>query len=193
MRNLYLIILVVISLLGLVYVQYNLLKVGVVLEKRKFDQKMDRVFWHAHNALNQRTDVRNQILDLWRHDTLSTTYPPKAYKKELLLQSMEGLVQEAFDSAQVQVDFTLGLLEAYSGDTLVKHQAFLDNSLAYEQYHQVLAGNIFQECYCKLYLHLNVENLYVFLLGQLAYLIIPSVLFILLLLAMFALVAFWNR
>lgn len=172
--------LVALSLMGLVLVQYQLLRTGLLLEKGKIDQGMRAALADVNLAINQsfETQLMLQRLHQERERALAS---PELLIPHRLEDSLELFVDEALAQRGIVLEYQLGLLAPYQKDTLLITAEFNAANARYEEYRRRLIGQLTRTCECQPELHLHVDHLFNYLLGRLAILIIPSILFLLLL------------
>ncbi|GJM33423.1 MAG: hypothetical protein DHS20C18_24240 [Saprospiraceae bacterium] len=173
MKNWLTIILVTLSLAGLGFIQYRLLQVGVILEKERFDQRMESALSEFDRQLNQADYSRHQIVQL---HYVKENAPTDSL---VLEDSIRQLLGQIFERADIQVDYTFAFIDRTpDNDTLFASANFQSEHFRYERFALLLKGDIRKECHCNLYFHVNINQLFNYLLRQLAYLIIPSILFV---------------
>lgn len=172
--------LVAISLLGLVLVQYQLLRTGLLLEKGKFDQNMRGILADLNLTINQSKDMQLMLQRLHQKKE-----QPLASPEWLVPKSLSDSIRHVLDAALLRrgilLKYEFALIEPQSQDTLLLTAAFQKENYRYEEFTRPLVGQLSNFCFCQPFLHVHVDHLFNFLLGQLAFLIIPSVLFLLLL------------
>lgn len=172
--------LVAISLLGLVLVQYQLLRTGLLLEKGKFDQNMRGILADVNLAINQSKDIQLMLQRLHQKKE-----QPLASPEWLVPKSLSDSIRHALDAALLRrgilLKYEFALIEPQSQDTLLLTAAYQKENYRYEEFTRPLVGQLSSSCFCQPILHVHVDHLFNFLLGRLAFLIIPSVLFLLLL------------
>lgn len=172
--------LVAISLLGLVLVQYQLLRTGLLLEKGKFDQNMRGILADVNLAINQSKDMQLMLQRLHQKKQ-----QPLASPELLVPKSIADSIRHVLDAALLRrgilLAYEFALIEPQSQDTLLLTDAYQKENYRYEEFTRSLVGPLTNSCFCQPFLHVHVDHLFNFLLGRLAFLIIPSVLFLLLL------------
>ena len=172
--------LVALSLMGLVLVQYQLLRTGLLLEKGKIDQGMRAALADVNLAINQsfETQLMLQRLHQQRERALAS---PELLIPHRLEDSLQLFVDEALSRRGIVLEYELGLLAPYPKDTILITAEFNADNARYEEYQRRLIGQLTRTCECQPELHLHVDHLFNYLLGRLAILIVPSILFLLLL------------
>lgn len=172
--------LVALSLMGLVLVQYQLLRTGLLLEKGKIDQSMRAALAEVNIALNNsfETQLLLQRLHQQKERALAS---PELLIPMRLEDSLSFFIDEALAKRGVELEYQLGVIAPLEGDTLWLTDDFELANYRYEEYQRSLNGQLTNTCDCRPVLHLHVDHLFNYLLGRLAILIVPSVLFLLLL------------
>ncbi|MBX2873328.1 MAG: hypothetical protein KTR30_14550 [Saprospiraceae bacterium] len=172
--------LVALSLMGLVLVQYQLLRTGLLLEKGKIDQGMRAALADVNIAINRsfETQLMLQRLSEQRERELAS---PELLIPHRLEDSLQLFVDQALSRRGILLEYELGLLAPFLKDTLLVTTEFHKENDRYEEFRRRLNGQLTSTCQCQPELHLHVDHLFNYLLGRLAILIIPSILFLLLL------------
>lgn len=98
-----------------------------------------------------------------------------------LEDSIKVFVNRALAKRNIVLDFDLGLFTPYEGDTLMMTAGYEQAHYRYEEFTRSLNGQLTSTCRCQPVLHVQVGHLFNYLLGRLAILIVPSILFLLLL------------
>lgn len=189
MRNTGMIILVIGSLLGLMLIQYHLLKVGILLEKKRFDLKVSSVLEEVSRKVDASEVVRQQLTRMY-NTPVETLRSPEYLLPRMLKDSLEQFIQEELSRAGLQLKYNYRLLELNTDNVLAESQSMQGLSPNYEQYHKQLHGRVATDCHCQPLLELRVDHLLNYLMRQLAYLIVPSIFCILLLLGCLFLLIF---
>ena len=99
----------------------------------------------------------------------------------MLYDSIENFLSDQLRIKGLNVGFTFALGESRTNQTLVASNGFEKEQFTYDTYQKFLRGKTSLECRCQPFLILKVDNLLNFLLRRLAFLILPSLMFILLL------------
>ena len=180
-KNLLIALVVVGSIIGLIFIQVNLLKVGILLEKERFDQKVKRTLTEVNFQLNQQAVIRNKLTYFYTTDTAS--FEPVDWRNiDQLRDTVDTILKKELLGRNIQIGYSFAIQDEKTSNTLVASKNFFSEAFEYEKFKTTLGGKIFRTCRCHLSLNVHVDNLFNYLLSQLAYLIIPSALFLSLLL-----------
>ena len=166
--------------MGLVLVQYQLLRTGLLLEKGKIDQGMRAALADVNIAINQsfETQLMLQRMNQRRERALAS---PELLIPRRLEDSLQLFVDQALARRGILLEYELGVLAPFQQDTLLVTAEFSAANARHEKYRRRLNGQLTSTCECQPELHLQVDHLINYLLGRLAILIVPSILFLLLL------------
>lgn len=172
---------VVLSLTGLIVVQVVLLGTGLRLEKQRFDEKVKRTMYEVQQSIGRQEKLSRGVAEL---SVISEDY--YLTKKDSLYLGVEQQI-EFFFAKKLSAE-SIGLIFSFAISDETQKKVFIASSnfdqldQRFSHYKILLEGKVIQKCHCILVLHLKIDNLFNYLLRQLAYLIIPSVLFILVIL-----------
>lgn len=172
--------LVALSLMGLVLVQYQLLRTGLLLEKGKFDQNMRGTLVDLNIAINQSYDTQLMLQRLHQKKQRALASPEMLIPKRLQ-DSLQYFIDSSLAKRGIVLNYELGLIVPSERDTLLVTDGFQKSNYRYEEFTRTLNGQLTSICRCQPILHVHVDHLFNYLLGRLAILIIPSILFLLLL------------
>jgi len=172
--------LVALSLMGLVLVQYQLLRTGLLLEKGKFDQNMSGTLIDLNIAINQSYDTQLMLQRLHQEKDRALASPEMLIPKRLQ-DSLQYFIDSALAKRGIALNYEFGLIVPSESDTLLVTKGFQKTNYRYEEFSRTLNGQLTSVCACQPLLHVHVDHLFNYLLGRLAILIIPSILFLLLL------------
>ncbi|MCP3931708.1 MAG: HAMP domain-containing histidine kinase [Bacteroidetes bacterium] len=183
--NKLIVIFLLLSLAGLIYVQVYLLKSGIVLEKTRVDQKVETVFFNLQRTINQNDSLRMGINLLYHQKSLTAnpTDSLQAYLKRILDRQVYLELQE---EGLVSAGYSFGIKDFYTDSLLLASLDYKETLMGYKKYRTILKGELQTECRCILTFHLHFKQLFEYLLRQLASIIAVSVLFLLLLLSCFS-------
>jgi len=105
-----------------------------------------------------------------------------------LVREFDEYLQENLSNKDLSaVEFSFAVAKMNQGKIILSSKNHETSVSNFSRYSQVLSGTVTARCNCQLILQLNVQNMFGYLLGRLRNLIIPSLLFLLLLIACF----FW--
>lgn len=172
--------LVALSLMGLVLVQYQLLRTGLLLEKGKFDQNMRGTLVDLNIAINLSYDTQLMLQRLHQEKERALASPEMLIPKRLQ-DSLQHFIDSSLSKRGIVLAYEFGLIASAERDTLLVTKGFQRSNYRYEEFTRTLNGQVTSVCACQPILHVHVDHLFNFLLGRLAILIVPSILFLLLL------------
>lgn len=171
---------VIISLLGLVFVQYNYLRAGLLLEQTRLDQQIEYVLDEVYLKLVPENDVREMMLRMLVSDR-SPLASPELMLPYRLEDSLHRVIHEFLGSDSLRMDYAFALTDEHQEHLFLATEDYQVNGEKQLSYKRPIDGIAVRACNCTPYFRLNIKNTVNYLLGRLAYLIIPTVIFILLL------------
>lgn len=181
-KNLLIALIGILSIVGLIFVQVNLLKVGIYLEKDRFDQKMKLVLHELNYHIDRDTSLYKNLIYFYQTD--SSEFKTSDWRRlDQFRDTIQYLLEDELIQKGLSIGYSFALVDADEKIPLLTSKNFFREAFEYEKYRRPIAGKISLECRCRVSLHFHANNLFNYLLGQLAYLIIPSVLFLLLMIA----------
>lgn len=175
-RNIIAIVLLL-ALAGLTFVQFRLLVVGAQLEKQRFDQKMLAAQKNIRTGLNEPNVLTDAIVARLKSGESVRERP------DFLLDSLENYVKFEMEKVGISPDFSFVLTRKFREDVLLSSDNFDPEKFHYREYSVTLGDYFSSRLFEGYILHLDVENLFFYLLGDLDYLVVPSVLCLLTILA----------
>ncbi len=162
-----------IALAGLTAVQWRFLKAGVQLEKARLDRRVEAALVRVDEALMAPGPLRD-----WLRSAVLPPAPPT------LQENMQQLIADALRAEGVEVDFSFTLESVFFGWPVLRSEEAHPPESGYH-YSRLLHGREANRGPSGLVLHLRVEHLLSYLLGQLAGLVVFSAIFIALLIGCF--------
>lgn len=193
MKNGIIVGIVIVSLLGLIFVQYHFLRAGLLLERTRMDQRVNVVLNEVYLKLVRSNSVREMALRLLvqEHSPLAS---PEYLLPERLKDSLHVLIRLGLGPDSTRLDYEFAITDEQNSRLFLTTEAFdtlTDHDLTYQRGIGGLAG---QACECRPFFRFQVKNTVNYLLGRLAYLTIPSLVFILLLaVCLILLIVYLNR
>ncbi len=194
MRNYLPAVLAVVALLGLAIVQYRLLQSGIQLERERFGQKVYLALEEVEQAINHDFRLRQQARRLQQQGRRPLAVPEMALP-QVVTDTLARLLEESLARQGLQFPLHFSLVEDFLGNTIAG-EVFRGAARGSEwaTYSHRLRGLILQECNCNLVLHLQVKQRFGLLRKRLNYLLLPSLIFLLVLLgALVLLIRTLNR
>ena len=193
MKNGIIVGIVIVSLLGLIFVQYHFLRAGLLLERARMDQRVNVVLNEVYLKLVQPNPVREMTLRVLVKDK-SPLASPEYLLPEQLKDSLNTLIRDGLGPDSSRLSYAFALTTERNDHLFLATEGYdtlADHSLIYQRGIGGLAG---QACDCRPFFRFQVKNTVNYLLGRLAYLTIPSLVFILLLAAcLVLLIVYLNR
>jgi two-component system, OmpR family, phosphate regulon sensor histidine kinase PhoR len=184
MRNQILAATAVAALLGLAIVQYQLLRAGIQLEGQRFEREIYGILQEAEQNINHRGLLRQQIQRLQRQGSMPLASPEWLLPR-MVEDSLRQLVAAGSAARGLDFPYRITLAEDFLSNPLAGAPfAGVGQEARWETYSLRLGGILQQECHCNLVLHLQVEQTLGLLLRRLQYILVPSAVFLLLLLGL---------
>jgi two-component system phosphate regulon sensor histidine kinase PhoR len=168
-------IIILVSLIGLLLIQFRLLVVGARLEKVKFDQKIEEVLFNVNEALNGKNPVGNALVKLIQEEVYEEE-ETNVYLYEIVEGGLTKLFESQLNKQGITADFAFVINDKYNTKSTVHSTNFVVENFDFDQYSILLGDRIIGECHCEQVLHLDILNLFGYFLSELDYLIIPSIL-----------------
>lgn len=168
-RNLIAIILLV-SLAGLTFVQFRLLVIGARLEKQRFDQRAVVAQQNIQAGLDGPNVLSDALVARLRAGA------PSAGQADFLRDSLHFFLENEMEKAGISPDFSFALTRRFREDVLFSSQNFDPGKFRFSEYSVELGGYLSSRLGEGIVLHLDIENLFLYLLGDLDYLVVPSAL-----------------
>ncbi len=159
-------------------VQFRLLIVGAKLEKQKFDQKIERILLDVKGLLNEESELSDSLISLIQ-TKLYYEEEPSDSNKLFVESGLNDIFKYYLEKQTINTGFAFLITDKYSFQRIF--QSTLENGyeVEFDQYRIPLGDRIIAGCHCEQVLHLSILNLFGYLLKELDYLIIPSVLCVL--------------
>lgn len=183
MRSLVILGIIFGGLAGLILVQYQLLNTGLQLEKARMDEQMIQLLKNVEQHLEKDSHLVQQILLLHHLEQQKDDAAKIGAVQENVNGKLGQLIDTLLQKEDLQLRYGFALTRGYQlSPALVSHDYEHQASKGYQQYSKLLKGSIPLDCQCELFLHIQVQNLFALLLGNLSGIVVPSLLFILLIL-----------
>lgn len=179
MRRRAIAILLFLALAGLTFVQFRLLLIGIGLEKERFDESTEAALRELGRTLNEQNELSDQLIrffDLSKNDSGSI---------EKIRLAIDSLLQSDLQKRGVAANFSFVFTDKSDEKTFLASKDFDPVHFKFGRYSLLLGSRIISGCNCERKLHLDAPNLFAYLLGELVYLIVPSVFCLLAILAAF--------
>ena len=169
-RNLIAII-ALIALGGLTFVQFRLLVIGARLEKLRFDQQLLVAQRNIRAELDESNPISNALIEhLKNSDEIKT-------ENEVLADSLHALIKNIMAKENIGAQFSYAITPRRD----ISEVNFTSNNFDavnfdFHEYVVPLGDYFSSQIFREKTLHIDVENLFGYLLTELDYLIIPSIL-----------------
>jgi len=175
---------IIVSLLGLIVIQAGLLNIGLRMEKENYNKEIQAVLYSIKTQLYSDTELSQQIaqlkVDIKEKGMLTADSLP-----EQTVRALDTLLKEQLAKRGIITDFSFALTDA-KNDLLLTSGPFHMETFPFNQHKVDFGPMVGIFCNCKIFLHFHQTNLYSYLFGQLAYLMVPSILFFLLIVGGFS-------
>ena len=185
-KNRILILLVILSLGGLAFVQYRFLITGLALEKSNLDKKAVALLREIKADLYTPSLLSSEIALFTKPDYIGASPERDTLEARIVRGLRHKITELSVGRDMADVDFAFALIVPGAPQPTVGSPDFDTEQSRFSRYTEVLAGAVTEGCRCNLVLRINVRNIFVYLLGELRNLLIPSALFLLILAACIA-------
>lgn len=179
-KYLLLLLVVTCSLLGLIFIQYRLLHAGLALEKQRLDQQVTAVLREVEYSMDASPLLRSRLISLYRKQGQPLA-DPEYLLPFMVIDSIRGTINDAMRTKGITVEYSFAVFTPQAPMPFVQAPDFEKEVFNFEKYRTSFRGELLKECHCELLLELHVRNSFRYLLQQMAYLILPSILFALVL------------
>lgn len=174
---------IVLSLLGLVVIQVGLLRVGQMTEMKKYDTEVQAIMHNVRTDLYKNTALSEKIATLNKDIDQRTIFNNDSLPFQTL-KEIDTLLKTQLAARGISVDYSFALTDKENA-LLLTSDNFDRSRFKFNRYTARL-GMAERICDCSILLHFHQKNLYSYLFSQLAYLMIPSLLFLLIIIAGFS-------
>ena len=165
------------SLFGLMVVQFRLLVIGVRLEKQRFDQRVRIGLQEMNGALEKEFLLADELGKLLVAGVNQEEIRGRK-SFESVLGRMDTLLTQKLGEKGITARFTYAITDRYGTEMFVASKNFVPKSFHFYYYNVLLGNRVTAQAHGERVLHLDIANLFNYLLGELNYLIIPSLLFL---------------
>ncbi len=195
MKRSILAILILLALGGLIFIQFRLLMVGVRLEKQRFDHRIESALQKAVLAIDEDGVLAGE-LGHW----LATG---SADAPATLVADIDTTIAAALKNEGISAKVTFAITDYFARRVYLSSPGFEREAFNFGRYTMRLGPAVVEQCSqaalqpelsCNRALHLDVPSLFSYLLGELDYLLWPSVACLLvILLGLFLLISTLRR
>ena len=180
---------IVLSLLGLIIIQANMLRIGHTTEAEKYDAEVSAIMYNISTDLFENTQLSRKIAQLSQESDIDKR---TIYSNDSLpfytVKEIDTLFKEQLAARGISVDYAFALTDE-KNQLILNSPNFDANRFKFNRYARPL-GLVKRICNCEVLIHFYQKNLNTYLFGQLAYLLIPSFLFLLMIIAGFSLLIY---
>ena len=170
-------IIVLLALAGLTFVQFRLLVIGARLEKQRFDERILKAQHQIRNALNEPNPVSDALIHNLKDDNRPKQVPAD------LADSLHAFINNELAQSDIAVQYSFAITSRYNTKVIDFHSNnFKKGEFHFFEYTVPLGNYFSSQIFREKTLHIDIENLFTYLLAELDYLIIPSILCLLALL-----------
>lgn len=176
---------IVFSLLGLIVIQVWLLRIGQMTEIERYDSEVRAVMYNVRTDLYENTKLSEKIAAISREQDIDqrTIFNNDSLPANTL-KEIDTLLREQLAARGISVDYAFALTNE-KNNLLLESQNFDSQEFVFNRYATRL-GLVETMCNCSVLLHFYQKNFNSYLFRQLAYLLIPSLLFLLTIVAGFS-------
>lgn len=167
----------VISLLGLGYVQYRLLINGLQLSKVKFDYQIAQVMKVIRSDIAQENRLTYLLMTVVTRDSTNFTANLDTVRDASLFY-FDDYLRNKFLDHDIPIDFSFTLKDRVTGAHYLQSTDFELGHPEYSYYEVNVEGAIARQCLCTPVLMIRVHHLLRFLLSKLNTIIITSLIFL---------------
>ncbi len=169
-RNL-LAITVLLAIAGLTFVQFRLLVIGARLEKQRFDQRALVAQRNIRQALNEENSLSKALVEHLKAGDQSKD------GATMLADSLQVFLKDKFAEVDITAQFSYAIVSRHSEHEIEFSSNHLDaDKFDFGEYIIPLGNYFSSQLFREKILYIDVENLFAYLLRELDYLVIPSVL-----------------
>jgi len=176
--------LIALAFVGLIFVQLRLLWIGVLLEMNRFDREIYQVLQSLQREIPEDEKLL-QNLNTITSESSKYNLDNQDSLHQKVERELRQLLDEQFNHRGITARFSFAIISSNGERIFLRSGDFRYRKDQNERYRIALnpAFNTFFPY--NSYFHLYINNLFPYLLQQLAYLIIPSLLFLLILVGCF--------
>lgn len=176
MKRSTLVILILLAIGGLIFIQLRLLMVGVRLEKQRFDHRIESALQNSVFAID---DDEKLAAQLGQFLASGNTDAPKT-----LVAEIDSTISKALKKEGIRATVTFAITDFFARRVYLNSVAFEKKSFNFGRYTMRLGPTVDEWCNkaalqpelsCNRAMHLDVPSLFTYLLGELDYLLWPSV------------------
>lgn len=175
--RIFIVTLLVVSLLGLGYVQYRLQINGLQLSKVKFDYQLAQVMKVIRGDLALENRLTYLLMTAVIRDSSNFTASMDTVTEASIFY-FEDYLRKNFLDHDLQMDFSFAIRDRQKDTVYLQSPRFELGHPEYSYYEVPMEGMIAKACLCAPVLMIRVHNLLRFLLAKFNTVIIPSLIFL---------------
>lgn len=180
---------IVLSLLGLMVIQFGVLQIGFTKESEQYDSEVSAIMHTVSADLFENTELSRKIAKFSQEaDIDKRTIYTNDSLPFYIIKEIDTLFKKQLAARGISVDYAFALTDE-KNKLILNSVNFDAERFKYNRYTRTL-GLVKEICKCEVSLHFHQKNLNTYLFGQLAYLLIPSFLFLLMIIAGFSLLIY---
>ncbi|MEM6318224.1 MAG: HAMP domain-containing sensor histidine kinase [Bacteroidota bacterium] len=176
------VIFIVLSLLGLIVIQAGMLHIGQSKEKEEYVSEVNAVMLNVSTYLFEDTALSQLIADL--SIAKEKNLPQEDTLAQKAIEQIDTIFKKQLAARGIAVDYAFVLTDSHN-EPILSSKNFNAEQFKFNRYARPL-GLVNELCDCEVTLQFYQKNLYAYLFRQLAYLLIPSLLFLLIIVAGFS-------
>lgn len=158
---------------------------GLALQKTNLDKKVESLLREVKGELHNPGLTTSEIAVLTKPGYIAAS-PERDTLQARMLRGLRELLREKAEERELGgIDFDFALTAGGGRGFTLKSPDFDTEHSRFSRYFLPLSGAVTEGCKCQIVLRLNVQNIFNYLLRQLQNLLIPSLLFLLILVGCF--------
>lgn len=183
---------IVVALLGLIVIQVGMLRIGWQTESKQYHTEINTVLLNFRTDLLKNYALSKAIANLSKQDIDQRTIFTNDSLPFLVQKEIDTLLKTQLKARGIDIDFAFALTDA-ANKLYLTSENFDSNRFRFNRFTHRL-GSVQSICNCTILLHFYQKNLYNYLFGQLAYLLVPSMVFLLVIIGGFGFLIYnYNR
>jgi two-component system phosphate regulon sensor histidine kinase PhoR len=167
--------LLITALAGLTLIQFRLLMAGIRLEKQRFDQQVKTALRTVGRYFEEARPATDSLIVFFG----KMSDPPDS----AVARSMDSLLQAELEKQGLSLRFQYAVTDKFDENVFLASPDFDPAKFRFSRYVLPPGQRMVSLCRCERVLHLDVEDLLAYLLWELDYLVLPSALCLLVILA----------
>ncbi len=170
---------ILVALIGLAGIQMRLLWIGMNLEMRQFESAVEVAISKFQGEL-----LAKDVLEAQLSQAINTQKTsPSDTTHRAVLDTLRQHMQKRLEDQDIYTDFSIAITDKSALWTLLHDGAVSIHTFRFNSFRIYLGSTVQQLTGMECYLHLHIAHLFYYLLRQLYYLIVPSLLFLFMLLS----------